>query len=974
MFTRLLQIVTSFAAVLGAYLAYSFAAVPFIEPSVKERDDSAIKRDDPPVQPGDDPMARWFPKGSWELDDPTVLETEKGMLLIRDYKQLPDGNLELEPCTVVMQASNDNAEERNSDTGCVLLQAPKAVLDFDGPTNLAQGQFGRLLGGTLVGDVTVRSAEIRPDADDFLFLRTKDVQVTKDGIVAPHQVDFRYGRNFGSGRDLIVKMDPDGDGKETQFGRPKTLELVHVDKIHVRLDAPNELGRAGRKKKPGESQATIDVEVTCDGPFSYDFEQRVARFEGHVEVRSLNPDGPSDQLSCNLLLIYFFDRNEKAKEQLGSDGAKPTDISTLAVERIVAEGSPAMLRAPSYAASATGDRLEFDFRNKRVRFEDHENVMLRYEQNEVVTPAFEYRFGEDDRLGQLQAAGPGVIRGVLPDDPSKTFEAVWQERLILQPDDGDHALSLISGATVRYHGVGEVSANDLHVWLRETPRPSPKGEKTRSYYRPVSMLADGNVRIDSWQLSGGVQKAEVWVRYEDRVASGTTDGTRGDGLQGIFDASQNADRLAQKFDVQAQWLQLQLLRRGRDTDVEHLIINGNVQLREIRTKKPGDVPLQIVGETVQMDYANTPHAHVRVQGTRAEVSARGLAITGDDIQLDRGKNRLWIPGPGKMTLPPRRAGRSGTGSSRLSGSMASPMTVTWKGQMDFDGLVAKFDRDVQVSGLQQTRDGETLDLLVMGHDLDVTMTRRVDFAKETQPDDLDVQQLAFHGNVSLQNHGSRLGARTSYDRMVVRDLSIDARSGDLHASGPGWGSSVRYESSLTGSGIRQLNALADSDDNDLVYVRVDFDDEIVGNIESHDMECRGRVRSVYGPVTAWDQTLDPEPRDGPKKGQLLLTSERLTVAKMGTRADNAEGAIELVADENATIEGNGFTARGWRIKYAKAKDLLILEGDGRSDAELWRTGSTAPAAAAQQILYWTNTNAVQVDGGRELNLLSQPFG
>jgi len=974
MFPRLTRIVTTFAAVLGAYLAYSFAAVPFIEPSGKERESSSLDLESLPREPADDDresqLKRWFSPDAWERNEPTIVETDKGALLIREYKRIDDTHLELEPCTLILETSSDTNDGEDGDTRYVLLQAPKgAVLEFDGPTKPARGEFGRIVGGTLRGPVTVRSPDRRRDDEDYLQLQTGNVQIVQDRIVAPHEVEFRYGRSYGSGQDLIVRMEPAGDGDEPQFGRLKTLELVHVNKIHVQLDAPEELRRTDSNKQPDESPAKIDMDVTCDGPFNYDFQRQVASFEDRVKARCPNPDGLPDQLTCNELHIHFMARDEKAKREEKSNETEAQNLSDLGIARIVAKGSPAVLRAPSYEAFARGELLEFDLQNRRVRFRDPDKVMLRYRRNEVEVPAFEYRFAKDNRLGQLKAEGPGVIRGVLPDDPSKSFEAAWQERLILQPDDGDHALSFVSGASVQYHGVGEFHADDLHIWLRESTRHSPGERKPKVEYRPVSLLAERNVRIDSWHLSGNMQKAEVWISYTEDDISALPPGRRDGGKRGILASEHGANRSARKFDIQSQGLQLQLLQGRRDTEVEHLVVNGNVRLRETRTEDPKDIPLAIDAETVQVDYANTRRALVRVRGDRAMVSGRGVTITAEDIRLDRGKNRLFVPGPGKMTLPARTARASGSGSSRLPNAMASPMTVTWEGYMDFDGRVAKLDRNVQTRGVQQTREGDVFDLVATGNDLDVVLTHRVDFSKEEQAEDLDVLRLAFNGPVTLDNYGSKDNKRTSYDHMEVRDLSIDALSGDLHANGPGMGSSVRYESSLSARGIGRLHAPADDDDTELVYIRVDFDDEIVGNIELRDLEFRGRVRSVYGPVAAWDQTLDPEPRDGPKKGQLLLTSERLSLVEMGTRADTAERAIELVANENVTIEGKQFAASGWRIKYAKAKELLILEGDGRNDARLWVNGSVAPTAAGQRILFRTDTNEHQWDGMRELNLL-----
>lgn len=974
MFARLTRIVTTFTAVLAAYLAYSFAAVPFIEPSVKERESSSLDLESLPREPAADDreaqLKRWFSPDAWERNEPTIVETDKGALLIRGYERIDDTHLELTPCTLVLETSSDRDDGEDGDTRYVLLQAPKgAVLEFDGPTKPARGQFGRIVGGTLRGPVTVRSPDRRPDDEEYLQLHTGNVQIAQDRIVAPDRVEFQYGKSYGSGQDLIVRMEPADDGDEPQFGKLKTLELVHVNKIHVQLDAPDELKLTGSGKQPGESRTKIDMDVTCDGPFNYDFQRQVATFVDRVRAWSPNPDGLPDQLTCNELHIHFMARDEKAKREEKSGDTEPRDLSDLGIARIVAKGSPAVLRAPSYEAFARGETLEFDLQNKRVRFQDRDRVMLRYQRNEVEVPSFEYRFAKDNRLGQLKAEGPGVIRGVLPDDPSKSFEAAWQERLILQPDDGDHALSFVSGASVQYHGVGEFNADDLHVWLRESIRHTPGEKKPKVEYRPVSLLAERNVRIDSWSLSGNMQKAEVWIGYTEDDITDPLSENRESGKRGILDTAHGADRSARRFDIQSQGLQLQLLQGRRDTEVEHLVVNGNVRLRETRTEDPNDIPLAVDAETVQVDYANTPRALVHVRGNGAKVSGRGMIITADDIRLDRGKNRLFVPGPGKMTLPARRARAFGTRSSRLTNATASPMTVAWEGYMDFDGRVAKFDRNVQARGLQQTREGDVFDLVATGHDLDVVLTHRVDFSKEEQAEDLDVLRLAFKGPVTLDNYGSKDNKRTSYDHMEVRDLNIDALSGDLHANGPGLGTSVRYESSLSARGIGRLHAAADADDTELVFIRVDFDDEIVGNIELRDMEFRGRVKSVYGPVATWDQTLHPEPLDGPQKGQLLLTSERLNLVEMGTRAGDAERAIELVASDNVTIQGKKFAARGWRIKYTKAKELLILEGDGRNDAELWVNGSATPTAAGQRILFRTDTNEQQWDGMRELNLL-----
>ena len=287
--------------------------------------------------------------------------------------------------------------------------------------------------------------------------------------------------------------------------------------------------------------------------------------------------------------------------------------------------------------------------------------------------------------------------------------------------------------------------------------------------------------------------------------------------------------------------------------------------------------------------------------------------------------------------------------------------------MDFDGRTARFLRDVQVSASQQSQQGEMFDTLVMGHELTVTINQEVNLSRDKPPENLDVQELAFAGGVYLQNTGRLQGSQTSYDQMQVRDLTIDQSTGRLHAYGPGWGSSVRYDQGFAEKGLNPATD-ASSAEPRLAYVRVDYEDEVAGNVPARELEFRGRVRTLYGPVDAWDQTLDPDPTEGLGRGQYLLTSDRLSVADVASRMNGQEAGIELAALGNATIEGDAFSARAWRVAYAKAKELVILEGDGRVDAELWRKGSSSPDAAAQQIRFWTTNQSIQVDGGRFLNL------
>jgi hypothetical protein len=968
------------AAVTGAYLLYSLIAVPLIEPALNRQE--SLFSTVPEAASGalaplrDANLESLFAPGDWELDNPMVLTTDRGMLLVRDYRTREDGDLELVPCTLIVCGSAPgDSESGERGQRLVLLRSPQgALIRFDRPLDLSRGQFGRLVGGWLMGPVTIQSPETQPGANDALDLRTDSVQITRQRIVAPHEVVFRYGDNSGRGRDLIMTLDPPAAAstsskgfRDAGFGQLRSVEIVHVESLKLQLPAPDNESPAKRNAAENQTALPREVEITCRGPFRLDLERLTASLRDQVEMVQRNRDGPNDRLTCDVLSIYLRhgDPREKPRRRESAEGLSA--LSTLEVERIVLQGAPVVLDMPSQSVAARAGRMEYHFPTRQIRISDDRQAELRYEQNEFRAAEVEYTPADDGRLGRLLAKGAGQLRGTLPGgEPLETFEASWQNGLIVQPHQGDHAVSLLGAARVRYQGMGEFAAENLHLWLQETPQPDGDVEAPRFAYQPVRMLADRDVRVDSPQLAGATQKVEVWIRYEE-ATPGPDAAAKNPRSPSGRNPQSSPTVSDQKFDLVGNHLQVQLLRRGTETVVEHLILAGDVRLREIQTAKPGETPLDVVGDLVQLEYANTPRTRMLVRGNPARIAARDVGVAGENVQLNRERNRLWITGPGTMALPLASNPLPGNRDPQTAPSPGK-MTVEWKTQMQFDGRTARFEGDVRLRGQQPSGNGEVFDLLVAGSDLEVGLTRRIDFSDDKPPADMGVGSVLFRGDVVLQNTGHRLGMQTSIDRMHVRDLNIDQPSGRLQAAGPGWGTSVRRSEQMPGLGAAgQTGAGAAGKAANLAFLRVDFEDQITGNLHDRVVEFRGRVRTLYGPVADWRDKLDPDPRDGLAEGVYLLTSDRLALAEMqATRDDQA--AIEVVADGNAAVEGSNFTARAWRVSYARAKELLILQGDGRNDAELWLKGSVAPDAAAQQIRFWTKNNSIQVDGGRFFNL------
>ncbi len=981
MITHAKRLAISFAVVLTAYWLYALLAVPLIEPQARWKEVSGGEPILPPTAPEHrQQLSQWFPPDAWERESPKVLKTEQGMLLFQDYKPLDDGRMEVKPFTLVFMAGNKPANEEK-DTRPVIMRAPDgALLHFDRPLDLGRAEIGRLIGGRLLGEIKIHSPETDRGKGDDLEIVTRNVQIDEQQVFTPHDVRFRYGQSHGSGRILSIALLPPKGSADNRKKSPspsgvKSLELVHVDKVHLHV---------GSDDKPQPP-----LEITCQGPFQFDFQKHIATFEDRVDVMRLNPDGPSDQLNCELLEVHFAPREAAAETTARAPAAagnpsaiadagnqKEKDgLSSLDVRRIVATGHPVVLRAPSAGATARGERLEYDLQTRRIRLEDSKKVMLRDERHDIEALQVEYQMAEPGRLGQLWSAGPGVIRGQLGDDQTRPFEVVWNKELLLRPHEQDHVVSMTGGANVKFPTMGGLAGDEIHLWLREVPQDQAAGGdgKTRYSIVPDRMMALGQVQLDSPQLSGRTNRLEAWfveTAPENTVAASGT--PRQPSTAPVFARSplgvagdSRDDLPVQKFDVTGDLLRVQLLRQSEKTSVGDVTVDGNVRFVEtvMRTAEPGQIPLSITGNLLQLRSASSDRATAKVTGQPAEVVARGLTMNGATIQLDRGANRLWIDGPGQMTLPASRDLPGPLPSSSQQQSPAANITIGWKGRMDFNGVTVHFERDVKAQSDQR---------FTLAGTLDVTLNRRVDFANPGQTDGIDIRELSFGDGVYIENRSYELRELVSLDQMQSRNLSIDQQTGGIYADGPGWVNSVRRGGdALSPSGQQPSAARRDSaSPNRLNYLHVDFQRAMVGNVNKREIQFLDQVKTVYGPVASWDERLDASRRDGLGEDGVLMTCDKLTVLEMGTPVAGRR-PFELEATGNTLVEGRTFTARAERISYAEAKQLLVLEGNGRADAEIWRQtriGGPTSHAAARKILYWRNDNRVEVDDASFLDL------
>jgi len=404
-------------------------------------------------------------------------------------------------------------------------------------------------------------------------------------------------------------------------------------------------------------------------------------------------------------------------------------------------------------------------------------------------------------------------------------------------------------------------------------------------------------------------------------------------------------------------------------ELTELTLYHDVRVVETVTELPGEKPITITGDQVAIQGVTRPDSRITLLGAPARFEARGVRVDGTNINVDRGDSRIWITGPGTLDVVVQRD---------LQGRpLAAPgvLRTTWQEGMLLHGSLIRFDEEVTASMSGGRLDTKTLELtLTSPIDLSPGATGGIGAGGGTGGGP-EIERLFCRGGVMLENAAHQAGRPTSYDRLRAADLTMNVKTGRMTAAGPGRLSSVRVGSGsmmLAGQGGSSDGAVSSqaADNMTLQALTVEFEGPIGGNMNQRQLTFQRRVRTAFPPVDAWDVVLptDAPELHGPRGA--LISCDMLTVAQVYTPLTGEE-SLELEAVGNTVVEGDLFTARVARMTYAQAKDLLMLEGSGRTDAVLYRRtaiGAAPSQAAARRIYFWPQSRRWKIDDARTLEI------
>jgi hypothetical protein len=589
--------------------------------------------------------------------------------------------------------------------------------------------------------------------------------------------------------------------------------------------------------------------------------------------------------------------------------------------------------------------------------------------------------------GSLMAVGPGWLR--VESEQSPPAQARWQQWLRMRPDGAGHVVSISGDADVSIETRGRLAAAEMHLWLDVVKNPAapprdPASGPDLSGVRPSRMLARGMVEADADQVSARTDRLELWFREQDPPPKPPSPPPTA--VAAAVPAPQPAVQpppppaapARARMTASAALVRGLVLLGPKAAELAEMSMEGQVKLVEDPLPGAAAEPgVEIAGEQVQLSRPTRFDARAVVSGKPAIVRGRGLDLSGPLVEFDRGRNRVTVDGAGKLVLPmPSGGGLDAlaiAGGPRPQPAAGEPgkLDVVWQGRLDFDGRTARFSDEVVAA---------TPDTTVRAGIIDVVFDEPFDFGGNRRPPggrQPDVARVACGGGVKIESEAVDEAGEKSRQRLFVRDLVVERASGEVSGTGPGRLTSTRVGGSpalgLPAAGgpppVRPVAAAAGS--GKLQYLGVDFQRGLKGNIHRRMMEFHQRVEAISGPVAGWEEMLDPHATGGLPQGVVAIACDVLGVGQAAPLPGRQRNTIEIAAGGNVLVEGESFTARSARLSWSEAKDLLVFEGDGRSDAQLFRqleVGGQPSSASAGKILYWRGLNRVDVEDARYLDL------
>jgi len=812
---------------------------------------------------------------------------------------------------------------------------------------------------------------------------------------------MKIGQARCIGSDLTIHLSgpasSNGASGETLLDR---IELIYLDQLTIPLPANPPTADDGNEQQTGRPTDRGIVSINCDGRLEYDFAIDQLTLHDSVSFVHQISSKSADEFRCDLMKVRFNDPTSTDKKREG-----PLDW----LVEIVATGSPAALRAPSYDTDLFADQIRFHAVKGLLEARGATGVQFRRGGISMRLANLVYQFDpkRPKMLGAIDVQGAGIVELRDPKIPLRKVQ--WRDQFKMFPVSATTASEINSDVELQVDG-------DFHAWFTDggevqadsiagVLKPERKSESDdATTLVPDRLISHGNVRIDTAAVSVTTQRLFVQFVAEPNpvpVDSQPVDQKSKSSLrqwvtQPAGDQTLTAPVARNRPIIRGDSINVQLRRNETGLSVKKLKLEGSVQATHHLSTGGQMMPVRITGELLQMEDSGGQDVLEIVGGTNAPARFEmgdGFFI-GPKIQIRPGDNMVWINAAGEFRIPSSAmpAGlAAGMTRGLPAGSTAQPNQnvqwtqpphCRWKGEMRFDGRTALLTGGVEITA-SLINDREPWEFGMRGDRL------RVDLVEEVQMGDSKTMRNATVREISLlqaSDHPVLVhaiqraadGVTESKHMINASKLTFSpASGGGLVGEGPGWyrgwfipqsgqgmpGASVQLQHASDGQQLA-------SNESSLTGVHLVFGNSMRGDLSARTLDFLKGVRVGIRPVPSWDESFDAMTMDAISTGESTLDCDQLRFAiepgflqsdrtagvPMPWEVAATSGVVFRTRTERGLIEGTAS-----RAVYASGKQLFTADGAPNRPAIVRQTradGSRGFEQAVRTITIQTGTMTI----------------
>ena len=998
----------------AAYSAYARITRPILQRShfVAEVRPEEMLPKPPPVSI--EVSQKHLPAQTWIQNADHQFRRGQTFVFFHNRKLVNDDHaLEVQPFALIMMRFDPQGKELEP----ITVVCEKARLNFDRKLEISANFKGSdITGGALLGRVQIKAENnVTVQGHNFNFSQTLRVWSDND-------VQFQVQNHWGEAHGVDIKLlnDPKrpNDGLFSTAG-VDNVRLRNDVKLHLEVDSSDErdsdnLARTGQPDRPET------VQVRCDGSFEFDFDTKIAEFQRNVRVHHETQKRLLDTLNCDQLRIKFEERERRGANAMVADRERDREDRDFGLEPtlLTAAGQNCLLESEDNHLRVHMASLVYDLDERHLVLSAVGAASVRVYQDDpgptpeestsrtLVGHRVKLTHNEDGRITDAVCTGPNGLFQQRNGADEVEFSARWTNQLTLRtdPQTGLDLLTITGNALFRQDSGDDderfqIRAERLFVEHENTPQEettrSAKAQtnerERRSEFRVRQIRAEQDVVVQHSRISGPTQNLIIEFPEEDppetqpsplpKTAADAT--SPSDSKRNVRDD----DPAPLKF--AADKIRVRMQHKPQDDGFEpgEIWMDGHVDIRQPNAAEPAK-SVRLAGDSVHVIQRAKSDRYFEMFGLPASVKADGRKIEGEHLTFEENANRATVKGPGLIEWMVEQDLQN----EKLAAPQ--PLTITWLRGMVFDGRVATLTGSVTA----RMQDGERRTEKLECKRMHITFVDSISFdqfqdaADANRPDGEQtpssepatedepppVETIYCEGLVTLTSSESKNGIPVAHRRAEIRDVQLDVASGVLIGSGPGWMESWRPDRGrrpalAPKAAVRANQPLMAANVGEWEYLRIDFLGAVSADTERRSTKFKDDVEVVYGPVSQFGNTIDPDRLDVMPKDSGKIDCNELLLTHHDSE-NPAERHMNLLGIGNVILEGSGFHAQAHQVSFDGSKELFILKAEnGGAPAEVYQQespGVPAVPTKAQTISFNPAQGEVRV--GNVQTIQGQP--